>query len=273
MSPRKLKNSPDHITVLGEEKYLAAIRQIFFRDGYRLACDILGKELSGNSVLFLTRKLYSEINSLLDSFVARCSAENRRVDCRQGCSFCCHQAVLIVPYEAFYLEKYISDNFVEDRRQRIIKRIREKDSITSRMKVQEFLHHKSPCPFLEEDCCIVYPARPMACRIYLSEDRTNCEYEYQHPSETDYFPGLYEFPLYAGRMMNEGICAWLQEKKIYPTEWQLESSVNTILANSDCLDRWLGGENIFQTRNYSDAEISYLHRLGWPGPLRKDSRD
>jgi Fe-S-cluster containining protein len=272
MSSRKTINNQDHISSLGEEKYLGVIGPVFFRDGYLLANDILGKELSGSSILFLTRKLYSEINDLLDSFIARCSVEKRRVDCRQGCSFCCHQAVLIVPHEAFYMDRYVSESLSEDVRLRIFTRIREKDSITSRMKVQEFLHYKSPCPFLEEDSCTVHPARPMACRIYLSEDRESCEYEYRHPSDTDYFPGLYEFPLLAGRMMNEGICAWLQEKKIHPTEWQLESSMNTIQNTHDCMGKWLGGENIIQTRNYSDAEISYLNRFSRPGPLRKDGR-
>lgn len=246
----------DHIFRPGEGKFLAEINRVFFNDGYRLACDILGNGLSGNSILFLTRKLYSEINSLIESFNARCRMENRRVDCRERCSFCCHQAVLIVPYEAFYLAQYLSESLAEDSRHRIKARIAEKDRITGKMKVQELLHHKSPCSFLEDDCCAVYPARPMACRIYLSADRDSCLYEYQHPAETDYFPGLYEFPLQAGRMMNEGICAWLREKKIYPTEWQLESSMNTIMNDEGCFDKWLAGENIFQTWNYSDAKIS-----------------
>jgi|GEM_PF-309752 Fe-S-cluster containining protein len=269
MSSQKTKNPQDHISSLDGEKYLAAIDPIFFRDGYLLAGAIMGHELSGKSLLFLTRKLYSEINSLTDSFIGRCRLENRRVDCRQGCSFCCHQAVLIVPHEAFYMEHYMRESIGEGLRGKITERIREKDRVTCLMKVQEFLHYKAPCPFLEDDCCTIYPARPMACRIYLSEDSHSCEYEFSHPSDRDYFPGLYEFPLHAGRMMNEGICAWLQEKKIYTTEWQLESSMNTILNTDDCLGKWLGGENIFQTRNYSDAEISYLHGFSQPGPLKK----
>ena len=263
MSTRKLKEKNRQVYPAGDERYLAEIDRVFFRDGYRLACDIAGNELSANSILYLTRKLFSEINSLLDSFIARCKMENRRVDCREKCSSCCHQAVLILPYEAFYLERYLNENIQKVRLRKILTRIRVKDQLTSKMKVQEFLHYKYPCPFLEDECCAVYPARPMACRTYLSADRDSCVYEYQHPAEIDFFPGLYEFPLHAGRMMNEGICAWLSEHKIYPTEWRLESSMATLTNKAGCFDKWLSGENIFQTRNYSDAEISYLHKFTW----------
>jgi Fe-S-cluster containining protein len=250
-----------HTSRLSEESYLAEIDRIFFKDGYQLAGDILGADLSGNNILFLVRKLYSEINDLIDSFIARCRVENRRVDCHEKCARCCHQAVLIVPHEAFYLAHYLGECLDEDLCKRIRARITKKDRITRKMKVQEFLHFKYPCPFLKDESCIVYPARPMACRTYLSSDRESCMHEYNHPAETDYFPGLYEFPLHAGRMLNQGICTWLQEKNIHPTEWQLESSMNTIMTREGSLDKWLAGENIFQTRNYSDAEISYLHKF------------
>jgi Fe-S-cluster containining protein len=263
MSTRKSKDKRGQLYRPDDERYLAEIDRVFFRDGYRLACDILGNELSMNSILYLTRKLYSEINDLTDSFTARCRMENRRVDCREKCSSCCHQAVLIIPYEAFFLNQYLSESLQEDHRRKIQARIMEKDRITRKMKVQEFLHYKYPCPFLEDECCAVYPARPMACRTYLSADLDSCVYEYQHPAEIDFFPGLYEFPLHAGRMINEGICTWLNEHKIHPTEWQLESSMATVMNIKGCSDKWLSGENIFQTRNYSDAEISYLHKFTW----------
>lgn len=263
MNTRKLKDKRRTVYSLADERYLAEIDRVFFRDGYKLACDILGNELSGKSILYLTRKLFSEINSLIESFTARCRMENRKVDCREKCSSCCHQAVLIIPYEAFYMDQFLCESFTEDHRRKIQARIREKDRITRKMKVQEFLHYKYPCPFLEDERCAVYPARPMACRTYLSADRDSCVYEYQHPAEIDFFPGLYEFPLHAGRMMNEGICAWLSEHNIHPTEWRLESSMATIMNNKGCFNKWLSGENIFQTRNYSDAEISYLNKFTW----------
>jgi hypothetical protein len=159
---------------------------------------------------------------------------------------------------------YIEENLQPDLINKIRRQIRDKNLLTSRMKVQEFLHFKSPCPMLHGDSCIIYPARPMACRIYLSSDVASCRHEYYHPSETDYFPGLYEFPLLAGRMMNEGICAWLREYRIHPFEILMESALSTVLDNDDCFNRWVSGEHIFQTREYDAGEIDYLKKFNSP---------
>ncbi len=249
---------------LTDNQFLAEAGRAFFKDGWRLADEILGKDTSPACFYYLSRKLYTEINSLLESFINRCQKENRRVDCGKGCSWCCRQAVLILPYEALYMMNYIEESLDITVKKKILKRIRDKNEVTSPMKVQEFLHFKSPCPMLNEDTCMIYPARPMACRIYLSSDLESCRHEYRHPSETDYFPGLYEFPLLAGRMMNEGICAWLREKKIYPCECQMESALNTVLEQDDCFSRWVSGENIFQVREYDAEEINYLKEFSNP---------
>ena len=246
---------------LDSQQFLAEAGKAFLRDGWLHAEEILGKEISLQCFNYLSRKLYTEINSLLESFVNRCLKENRRVDCQEGCSWCCRQTVLILPYEAFYMMVYMEENLEPALLKKIQNKIRDKNRITSRMKVQEFLHFKSPCPMLHEDSCIIYPARPMACRIYLSSDIESCRYEYHHPSETDYFPGLYEFPLLAGRMMNEGVCAWLREHRIYPFETLMESALNTVREQDDCFSRWVSGENIFQVREYDSGEIDYLRKF------------
>jgi len=246
---------------LNNDQFLAEAGKAFYKDGWYLADEILGKEMSLRCLYYLSRKVYTETNSLLESFTNRCIKENRRVDCHEGCSWCCIQAVLILPYEAFYLMNYIEENLEAELKKKVHKQIRDKNRVTGRMKVQEFLHFKSPCPMLKEDACLIYPARPMACRIYLSSDVDSCQYEFHHPSETDYFPGLYEFPLHAGRMMNEGICAWLRENRIHPYECRMESALITVLDEDDCFNRWVSGENLFQVREYDADEVSYLRKF------------
>ncbi len=109
---------------------------------------------------------------------------------------------------------------------------------------------------------MVYEARPMACRTYLSSSRAGCKNEYDHPKDFNIFPDLYEFTLRAGRMINEGISAFLTENHIFPAEYQIESSLLTALKDENAFKRWLNGENIFQKRNWADDEIVYLNRFG-----------
>jgi hypothetical protein len=90
-----------------------------------------------------------------------------------------------------------------------------------------------------------------------------------YPKDFNIFPGLYEFTLRAGRMMNEGISAFLTKNSIFPAEYQIESSLLTAFKEENAFERWLNGENIFQKRNWTDDEIVYIHRFG----LKNDVTD
>jgi len=71
----------------------------------------------------------------------------------------------------------------------------------------------------------------MACRIYLSTKLESCIKFYHHPeNETDY-PALIDFPLRAGRMMNEGFSAALKEFGIEAAEYKLEEGLRIVLKN------------------------------------------
>ena len=238
------------------------IDKIFFSDGYKLAKEQIGNIFTYESMLRMSYVLYDEVDSLIDSFSKRCQLERKQVDCRKGCYVCCCQTVLVLPYEAFYIVSFIQNNLNKNDRDLIFDRIIKKDNITREMKVQEFLSYKDPCPLLKNGICMVYEARPMACRTYLSSSSGGCKTEYDHPKEMDIFPDLYEFPIRAGRMMNEGIAAYLIENQIPTTEWQIESSLRTAFDNITAFERWSNGENIFQKRNYSEEEIQYLNRFG-----------
>lgn len=87
----------------------------------------------------------------------------------------------------------------------------------------------------------------------------------------DIFPDLYAFTIRAGRMINEGISAYLIEKQIFPTEWQIESMLLTCFEREDTFDSWIKGENIFQKRNYSDDEVVYLNNFGSGSGKSKNS--
>ena len=238
------------------------IDKIFFSDGWVLAKEHLEKDLCMENILSMSSTLYDAVDGLIDSFSKRCKAEGKNIDCSKGCYLCCCQTVLILPYEVLCIVNYINNNLSRNERGEIIERAVQKDNVTRHMKVQEFLSYKDPCPLLKNGACMVYQARPMACRTYLSSSSSGCRNEYDNPKDIDIFPDLYEFTIRAGRMMNEGISAYLIEKQIFPTEWQIESSLHTAFSEDQAFERWLDGENIFHKRNYSDDEIKYLNRFG-----------
>jgi Fe-S-cluster containining protein len=238
------------------------IDSIFFSDGYNLAKKYLEEKITIENLLALSGNVYESIDGLMDSFISRCRKEGKNVDCSKGCSICCCQAVLVLPYEILTLFNHLSKNLSDNDIQALSERAHHRDEVTKNMKVMEFLNYKSPCPLLINDSCIAYSARPMACRTYISSSKEGCVKEYHNPADHDIFPDLYEFTIRAGRMINEGICVYLTEKKILTTEWQIESMLITAFEMKDSFERWIAGENVFQKRNYSDEEIYWLNNFG-----------
>jgi Fe-S-cluster containining protein len=241
---------------------MSEIDIIFFNDGYNLTRHHLEREISVSTLLNLSGELYKTIDGFMDSFISRCIREGKKVDCRKGCYHCCSQAVFALPYEILFLIYYIKENFTDKEIQEIKKNTERKNEITESMNIRQLLRHKSPCPLLHKGICSVYEARPLACRTYISSGKEGCINEYKHPSDINIFPDLYEFPIYTGRMINQGICSYLAENQIFPTEWQIESMLLTAFKNKDAFDYWLKGENVFQKRNYSYDEIKYLNDFG-----------
>jgi hypothetical protein len=90
---------------------------------------------------------------------------------------------------------------------------------------KEILNSKFPCPLLENGACSAYPARPMACRIYLSSDVNTCLKFYREPEDETTYPALLDFPMRAGRMMNEGFKAALKAHGINIQEFRIDQKM------------------------------------------------
>lgn len=206
--------------------------RIFYSDGYRLAQTAIDKGLSKNTLFSAIESLYEAIDSLNDSIIAYSKRQNMSVACSKGCQWCCHQAVFANSYELHYLSEKIKEKSGPEEFKRILEHTETKRVITSKLSNEEVLKYKSPCPLLTDGVCSHYSSRPMACRIYLSSRLETCIEFYHHPENEENFPALLDFPLRAGRMMNEGFRAALKENGIETTEFKFEEGLRIALNNS-----------------------------------------
>jgi Fe-S-cluster containining protein len=233
---------------------------IFFQDGYRLARQFISGGISRTSLSGLMGSFFESLDGLIDSFRNRCEREGLRVDCRKGCSLCCTHAVLASGHEILAIREYLGDQFDPSALEGIRLRTAEKYSMTQGMTAMEFLHYIHPCPFLAEGYCLIYPVRPVACRCYLSSSLKSCREQHDNPRDRTSIAALYEFPLQAGRGMNEGIRSALMEAGLIPGEWLLEALMDEVFGDEHILDAWLAGETPFRIRTLTPEENEYLRK-------------
>lgn len=104
----------------------------------------------------------SKISAIADRFNAALAPV---AACRAGCAHCCHMPTMIYAHEAARLAAASGRSPADLRPRRFEK------SVES---AKAFLG--LPCPFLQDDQCVVYEARPLICRLHhsLNDDPSDC---------------------------------------------------------------------------------------------------
>lgn len=215
------------------------IRRIFYRDGYRLANAHLDEELSAANLRRAIVELYQVVDDLLTSFLERSAADGTPAACKKGCSWCCYQGVFAVTHEFLYFKEFVQQHISEKQREQVLERAREKVMLTKELKVEDQLKVRAACPFLEEGSCMIYEARPMACRIYLSSSLASCKRDHYMPAHGKNKPELFEFPLLAGRMLNEGFVAYLKQVGIQSSELPVEQGYSPMMTMGQTMEDWI----------------------------------
>lgn len=91
-----------------------------------------------------------KLHQLADKVAEHALLETAKPECEKGCSKCCHYRVDITQTEAEILAEFTGRQM----------QIPERPS--------EMFEKPTPCPFLVDDACSVYPARPLQCRSYFT---------------------------------------------------------------------------------------------------------
>lgn len=215
-----------------ENKHFTENDRVFYSDGYRLAQSAIERGFSNKTLFEAIEFLYAAIDGLNDSIIALAQRQNISVACFKGCHWCCHQAVYANSYELHFLSEKIKRKLDPEKLKDVVERAEAKHAITSELNEDKILQYKAPCPLLNDDACSIYEARPMACRIYLSTKLETCLEFYKHPENETNYPALIDFPLRAGRMMNEGFRAALKEFGVETAEFKLEEGLRIVLKNN-----------------------------------------
>ena len=198
------------------------IEKAFYTDGYNLGMQVVEGGITEVSLFSAIKKMYDSIDILIDSLTVYAKQQGQVVDCKKGCEWCCHQPIYALSYEMQYLNAFVKENFDDKTQEEIKKRAENKNNKLKKLQNSDLLNSKFPCPLLVNGSCAAYQARPMACRIYLSSDVNSCLKFYKPPSDEKSIPALLDFPLKAGKMMNEGFKAAIKTGGLSSVEFRIE---------------------------------------------------
>lgn len=208
--------------------------KLFHSDGYRLGQKWADKGNNPVHIVSGQTELYQAVDGLIDSLIRQAERYGKKADCIRGCSWCCYQPVFANSLEITCLGEYIRSKFPPALAAETARKASKKNSHVSVMQETEILRHKSPCPLLYNGACIAYEARPMACRIYLSTSLSSCISFYNDPENELSYPALLDFPLRAGRMLNEGFTAAFRQNGFKVKEYRLEEGLDRFFSNLTC---------------------------------------
>jgi Fe-S-cluster containining protein len=167
------------------------------------------------------------------------------IQCRSGCSFCCHQNVDVTVPEAILVALQL-DQDTDPRRDAVLDAAALFKDIDDDARIAT----GRPCPLLVDHRCSVYDTRPMTCRSVASPDSARC-HEAMRSLEAG--EGVQPIAIYVvlqflcsgEQVATRGICRdlGLQDDMV-----ELTQTVAAILRDPSLSGRWAQGEQVFTAR-------------------------
>lgn len=147
------------------------------------------------------------------------------LDCKAGCAWCCSFSVDIRPVEAFNILKYMKNSLSSDEKKQICSEMTANSAILSGLDDLERMRQTLKCPFLIQNQCSIYKARPQTCRNYHATDSAGCKQSFDEPDNTDippdFAPGVYQ----AGGAHVEAFSQALQDAGYDCAAYELSSAM------------------------------------------------
>lgn len=176
-----------------------------------------------------------------DKTVAEFTAATE-VQCRAGCSFCCHQNVDVTIPEAILVALQLG-NEADLRRDAVLAAadaFRDLDDDTR-------VATGKPCPLLVDNRCSVYNARPITCRSHTSPEAARCQ---QAMASLEAGEGPLPIVVYetlrflcgGEQGAIRGIC---RDLGLQYDMVELTQTLAAIIRDPKLIERWAAGERVF----------------------------
>jgi Fe-S-cluster containining protein len=190
---------------------------------------------------FMGASILPQAEKTIAEFVAAAD-----VQCRAGCSFCCHQNVDVTIPEAILVALQLGDE-ADPRRAAILAAADAFRDIDDDTRIAT----GKPCPLLVDNRCSVYNARPITCRSLTSPDAARCQAAMQSLEAGE---GPLPIEIYVVlRFLCSGeqgaIRGISRDLGLQADIVELTQTVAAIIRDHTLIERWAAGEPVFTARN------------------------
>lgn len=180
-----------------------------------------------------------------------------RLACKKGCAYCCHIPVAVSVPEAMNALKFAEATFSPERFARLRQRLAAADELVAGLTAAERARRNIACPFLEQDQCSIYEARPVGCRAWHSLDVEPCKEGYKQPEAPPETPTVAPL-LFAGDAVREGLRLGLQDAYLDGSRLDLIRGCQWLATEPEAAERWLAGVSVPEEARFrslsSDSE-------------------
>lgn len=172
--------------------------------------------------------------------------ETPAVACKEGCSWCCYQAVPVTAVEAFRIVRFLKTQLDKNKGKKVINKTCELDKLTRGLTPKARDKKRVACAFLQDDRCVVYPVRPLTCAEFTSFNVKDCK----RGQRKGFKPGsiIHEKArMIVFRAVQQGLSVGLHTALPCADTAQLELTAAILCAinSPDAETSWINGSNLF----------------------------
>ena len=202
---------------------------------------------TSKEVLNLVREVYR----VTDDAMTGCHKTGTKPSCKMGCFWCCYLRVKVTPLELLCIVDFVRSCLRPRELSELRQRLAVTDAITRGLDGYQRVFVRMICPLLVNAKCVVYPVRPMACRVYHSLNSSDCRVSLDDEDRSvtirNDISGL-GMGIFAG--LTEGLWAVGLQTRLL----ELIAGLRMALDEPGLEKRWLAGEPVFMEAMIADAK-------------------
>jgi Fe-S-cluster containining protein len=140
-----------------------------------------------NGLLEKSKRNITAVESLGPELIGPIEQELKatpEVECREGCSYCCHLRIEAISFELVAIYLFIQRTKTRKQLEEIRQKIDSQYIHVRGLSIEEHFKKNIKCPLLDNDKCSIYPVRPFSCAGHHSCSVDNCKNSYNNPEIT-----------------------------------------------------------------------------------------